>query len=136
MVFLGEAKRLLGKGQRLLAVRRLQHGDLGRDGVVAGVLLVLGREHAGVIRHADDEARLDALIGNGKQRVRCHVQAHVLHAAGRAHAPQGGPVGHLQGDLFIGRPLAVDLRVFGGFFGDLRAGGAGVAGDHAAPGFV
>ena len=136
VVFLRELEGPLGKVQGFLGVRGLQHGDLGGHGVVAGILLVLGGEHARVIGHADDQASLHPLVGNGEEGVCRHVQAHMLHAAGRPLAAHRRPVGNLQGHLFVGGPFAVDLRVLGGFLRDLRAGGAGVAGDHAAPGLI
>ena len=136
MVFLRQAEGLFGKLQRLLGVRGLQHGHFGGNGIVPGVLLILGGKHSRVIGHTDDQTGLHPLVRDGEQGVGGHIQAHVLHAAGRPHASYRGPMGHLQGDLFIGRPLAVNLRIFGGFFCDLRAGGAGIAGDHTAPGLV
>ena len=122
----------LGKLQGLGGVRGLQHGHLGGDGVVAGVLLVLRGVHPRVVGHADDHAAVHAGVGHGEQRVGGHVQAHVLHAAEGPLARQAGTEGHLHGHLLVGGPLTVDLGEFHGLLRDLRAGGAGIAGDHAA----
>ena len=136
MVFLREAEGLFGKVQGFLRVRGLQHGHLCGDSIVAGVLLVLRGEHARVVGHAEHQPRLDPLIGDRKQRVGGDVQAHVLHAAGGPLSAHGSAVGHFQGHLLIGGPLTIDLRILGSLLGDLGAGGAGVAGDHAASGFI
>ena len=42
---------------------RLEHGQLGGDGVVAGILLILGRMHARVIRHGYDQSAVHARVG-------------------------------------------------------------------------
>ena len=133
VIFLGDLIGLLGEGQGLGGVGGLQHGDFRRLGVVAGVLLVLGGVHPRVVGHHDDHARVHASVGHGEQGVGGHVQAHVLHAAEGALSRQGGAEGGLHGHLLVGGPLAVDVVKLGGLLGDLGAGGAGVAGDHAAP---
>ncbi len=117
-------------------IGRLQHGQLGRLGIVAGILLVLGGVHARVVRHGDDHAAVHARIGNGKQRVRRHVQADVLHPAEGARPGQARAEGRFHGDLFVGGPLAVNLVKFGCFLGDLRARGARIAGSERASRFV
>ena len=122
----------LGKLQGLGGVRGLQHGDLGGDGVVAGVLLVLRGVHPRVVSHADDHAAVHAGVGHGEQGVGGHVQAHMLHAAEGPLSRQAGAEGHLHGHLLVGGPLAVDFGELHGLLGDLGAGGAGIAGDHAA----
>ena len=136
VVFLGEAVGLLCHLHRLSGVRRLQHGDLGGDGVVAAVLLVLGGVHPRVVGHHDDQPGVDAGVGHGIQRVRGHVDAHVLHDAGGPLPRQGGPVGGLHGHLLVGGPLTVDLRETGGLLRHLGARGAGVGGDQAAAGLI
>ena len=136
MVFLREAEGLLRKVQGLLGVRGLQHGDLSSNGIVPGVLLVLGGEHPRVVGHTDYQPGLHPLIGDGKQGVCGHIEAHMLHAAGGPLTTHRGSMGHFQRHLLVGGPLAVDLRILGSFLGDLRTGGAGIAGDHTAPGLV
>ena len=129
---LGELIGQLGELQGLGGVAGLQHGELGGHGVVAGVLLVLGRVHPRVVGHADDHPGVDAGVGDGKQGVRRHVEPHVLHAAEAPLSRQGGAEGRFHGHLLVGGPLRVDLGVLGGGLGDLRAGGAGIAGDKGA----
>ena len=124
------------KGETLGGVGGLHHGDLGGLGIVPGILLILGAVHAGIVCHANDHAGIDAGISNGKERVGGHVESHVLHAAEAALAGQAGAQGGLHGDLLIGRPFGINLLVLGGGFGDLGAGGAGVAGDEAASSLV
>ena len=119
-----------GKGFR--GIGGLQHRHLRRNGVMPAVLLILGGVHARVVRHADDQAGIDAGIGHGKERVRRHVQSHMLHAAEGTSAGQTGAEGRFHSHLLIGRPLAVYLVVFCRFFCDLRTGGSRIAGDEAA----
>ena len=101
--------------------------------MVAGVLLVLGGVHPRIVGHADDKPGVDAGVGHGIEGIGGHIEAHVLHAAESAFAGQAGAEGRLHGYLLVGGPLAVDLVVLGSLLGDLRAGGSGVAGNHAAP---
>ena len=136
MVFLREAEGLLRKVQRFLGVRGLQHGDLGSNGIVPGVLLILGGMHPRIIGHTDYQPGLHPLIGDGKQGVCGHIEAHMLHAAGGPLAPHGGPMGHFQRHLLVGGPLTVDLRILSRFLRDLCTGGAGIAGDHTAPSLI
>ena len=133
---LGKVIGQFGKGQRFGGVGRLQHGDFGCLGIVAGILLVLGAVHARVVGHDDDHTGVDAGVGNGKQGVGGHIETHMLHAAKAAVTGQGRAEGRFHGHLFIGGPFGVNLRVLGGGLGNLRAGGAGVAGDEAASGLV
>ena len=123
----------LSELQRLGGVGGLQHGHLGGDGVVPGVLLVLGGVHPRVVGHTDDHPGVHPGIGHGVQGVGGHVQAHVLHGAEGPLSRQAGPEGGLHSHLLVGGPLAVYFGVLHGLLGDLGAGGARVAGDHTAP---
>ena len=136
VILLGQTEGSLGEVIALLGVGRLQHGNLGGDGMMAGILLVLGGVHAGIVRHADHKTAVDAGIGHGKQRIRRHIQAHVLHSAAAALSAQGGAEGGLHGHLFVGGPLRVDLGIARRLLRDLRGGGAGIAGHHAATGVI
>ena len=133
IIFLGQLEGCLGKCLGLRRIRRLQHGHLGRNGIVPGVLLILRGMHPRIIRHADHNAAVDAGIGQGKQRIRRHVQSHMLHGAAAANPRQGCAKGGLQGDLLVGRPFRIDFRIFRRFLGDFRGGRARIAGDQAAP---
>ena len=126
----------LYKCKRLCRVRGLQHGNLGGDGVVAGILLVLGGMHAGIIRDRDDKTAVHSCVGHGIERVRGDVEADVLHAAESAASCQTGSEGGFQGNLLIRGPFAVDFIIFDGFFRYLRTGSPGVAGDEAAAGLI
>ena len=128
IVLLGQLEGQLGHIQAFLGVGRLQHGYLGRFGVIAVILLVLRAKHAGFVRGNDDRAAVDAGIGKGEQRVGRHVQTHVLHGANGAAAGNGRADRALQGHFFIGRPFRVDFFHLGEIFQYLRTGRAGIGG--------
>ena len=132
---LGKLVAELRERQRLRRVGRLEHRELRRDGIVAGILLVLGRVHPRIIRHADDKTAAHAGIGQRKQRVCRDVQTDVLHAAEAAVAGQTRAEGRFHGDLLVGRPFCINFWIFGCTFRDFRAGRAGIAGDKAAARF-
>ena len=136
VILLGKGKRSLYEVLGFLRIRRLQHGNLGGDGIVPGILLVLGGMHGGVICHADHKTAVDTGVGQGKQGVCGHVEANMLHGAAASHTGEGRAEGGFQRHLFIGRPFSIDFRKFGGLLGDLGGGGSGVAGDQAASGFI
>ena len=131
---LGERERLGDEVVGLLAVRRLQHRDLGEPGVVAVVLLVLGRVHAGVVGADDDEPGVDAGERERHERVGGDVEAHVLHGDDGAHAGQRRAHGGLERDLLVDAPLAVDALEPGGGLDDLGGGSAGVPAREPGPG--
>ena len=131
---LGERERLGDEVVGLLAVRRLQHRDLGEPGVVAVVLLVLRRVHAGVVGADDDEAGVDAGERERHERVGGHVEADVLHGDDGAHAGERRAHGGLQRDLLVDAPLAVDALEPGGRLDDLRGRSARVAAGEPGPG--
>ena len=111
----------------LLAVGRLHHRDLRGAGVVAVVLLVLGRVHTGVVCRDDNEARVHPQIAGGENRVGGNIQTDVLHRAQRAASGDCRAVCHLGRHLFVGRPLAVHvILISGGVFKYLRAGRSGI----------
>ena len=118
-------------------VNSLEHHDLGGLRVVAGVLLVLGGEHAGVVRDRDDQPAVDAGIGDGEERVGSHVQADMFLRAERAAAGDGGADRGLHGDFFIGGPFTPDVvAVPDSVLGDLGTGRPGITGDQTAAGFI
>ena len=130
--FFGELEGELGEFKRLCRVGGLKHWELGRLGIVTGVLLVLRGVHTGIVGNEDDEAAVYAGVGHGEERVGCHVETDVLHSAGSASAAEGSAEGGLESDLFVGRPFAVDLVVFSGEFCDLGGGSSGVGGNDRA----
>ena len=130
--FLGKLKSPFYEMVRLSGIRRLQHRNLCRDGVMTGILLILGGVHPRVVRHADDHPRVHSGVGTGVQRIRRHIQSHVLHTAEAAFSRQGSSKSHFHGHLLIGRPLAVNLIVLCRFLRDFRAGRSRIAGRDAA----
>ncbi len=84
--FFGKHIRLLRKFICLARVRRLQHRQLRRNRIVAGILFVLRGMHTRVICHTNDKAGIHSRICTGKQRIRCNIQAHMLHTAEAASA--------------------------------------------------
>ncbi len=112
----------------ILAVGRLEHGDLGEAGVVAIVLLVLAAVQLGIVRADDDEAADHAGVGQGHQGVGRHVEPDVLLRAEGARAAEGGAGRHLEAHLLVGGPLHVHLgHQLGDRLEDLRAGRARIA---------
>ena len=119
----------------LLRVGGLEHGDLGRHRVMPVVLLVLGGVHFRVVRGDDDEPAPHAGVGRGEDRVRRHVDAHVLHGRKRPRAGHRGPEGDLHRHLFVGGPLRVHPLVPGEVLQDLRARRPGIGGGDLDPRF-
>ena len=134
--FLGESKSGHSHLACLGGVGGLQHGHLGGDGVVAGILLVLRGVHTGIVGHAQYKTAVDAGVGHGVKGVGGHVQTNVLHGASRARACERCTEGDLKGDLLVGCPFAPQVgaiaAIFGGKFGDFGGGRSGVAGNEAA----
>ncbi len=105
----GHADHVLG----LLAVARFQAGHAGKPAVVSIVLFVLRAVHVGIVGADEDQPCLQSGHRGVKECVGSHVEADVLH---HRHRPAAGVCranGHVQGDLFVGRPLAVDRIVTG-----------------------
>ena len=125
-----------GKFPCFRGIRRLQHRNLGCDGMMAGILLILRGMHAGIIRYHNHHTCIDTGIGNGKQRVCCHIESYMLHAAEAALACQRRTKSHFHGYLFIGCPLTVHFLIFCGFLCYLGTRGARITGNHAASGFI
>ena len=140
IVLFGQLEGQLGHIQAFLRVGRFQHRYFGRFGVIAVILLVLGAEHAGLVRGDDDSAAVDPGIGKGEQRIGRHVQTNVLHGTDGAAAGNRRADGALQGHLFVGRPFRVDFFHLGEVFQYLRTWSAGIgrgemnAGLPGAPG--
>ena len=107
--------------QRLRRIARLQHGQLGCYGVMAGILLILGRMHSRVIRDDYDHACVHTCVGRGVHGVCGYVHADVLHRAHAASARERRAKRHFHGNLLIRRPLTVDISEQRDLFRDLRA---------------
>ena len=61
--FLGYVVGQLGELKALGRIGRFQHRKLGADGVMTGILLVLGGVHPRVIGHGDDHPGVHAGVG-------------------------------------------------------------------------
>ena len=118
----------------LLRVRGVEAGDAAKGGVEARVLLVLGRVAGRVVRGQEHEAGVHAGGRGGHEGVGGHVDAHVLHRDERAHAGNGGAQGHLEGDLLVGGPLAVDVVLAHEGLEGLGGRRAGIAHAHGHAG--
>ena len=127
----GQLEGKLRESTGFSRVGRLKHGNLRRDGVMAAVLFVLGRMHPRVVGNRDHHAGVHAGVRHGIERVRGNVQANVLLRAEGTSACQRSAERGFHGNLFIGSPFTVNFIIFGSFLRDLRAGGAGIAGDKA-----
>ena len=104
--------------------------------MMAGILLVLRGMHTGIVCDNDNHTGIDTGVRNGEQRIRCYVQANVLHAAEAALACQTGAECDFHGYLLIRCPFAVHLIIFCGFFGYLGTRCARVAGNDRAACFI
>ena len=104
---LGKLESRLREGEGFGRIRRFEQGNVRRQGVEAGVLLVLARVHARVVGGKHDQAAVHARVGNGEQRVSGNVDADVLHR--REHARTGRARTHadLDGNLFVRAPFGV-----------------------------
>jgi len=106
---LAEVERLLNELLGLRGTGRLQHRHLRVDRHPAGVLLVLGGVHAGIVGDYDDESGVDAGVGGRHQRVHRDVKPHVLAGEQAADPGHRGAKGHLIGHLLVHGPLRVDV---------------------------
>ena len=134
---LGYLEGALDEVERLLRIARLEHGHAGKRGVVAGVLLVLGRVDGRIVCREQHEPAVDPGVAGGHERVCRDVHADVLHGDERANAAHRRADAHLERDLLVGRPLAVHIAVLGQVLerlGRRRAGIAHAKRDAALPG--
>ncbi len=131
---LADLQRLTHKLIGFLAVGGFKHRHLGERAVVAVVLLVLRAMHARVVRRHDHDPALGPGIGQGKKRIGGDVQPHVLHGHQNARAAKRGANPHLEGHLFVRRPLGVDFRMAGrDGFQNFRTRSPGVSRRQAHP---
>ena len=125
-----------GEVLALLRIRRLQHRHLRGDGVMAGILLVLRGVHTGVVRDGDDQTAVDTGIGCGVERVCRDIQADMLHGGEGSGARKGSAQRGFHRDLFIRRPLCVDLVVFCNGFRDFSGRRTRIARRKPAAGLI
>ena len=108
---LGEVEGRAHHRIRLLRRGGVKDRQLGEHGERARVLLRLRGDGAGIVRHQHHHAALNAHVGQAHQRVRGHVQAHLLHGDHRPRAGIGRAGRRLHGGLFVDRPFHVDRAV-------------------------
>ena len=106
---LGEAECFLHHPVRLLGRGRIEHGQVGEFGKMPRILLCLRRNRPRIIRGKYDEASLHAKIGKAHQRIRGHIEPHLLHHHQYARACEAGAPANLHRRLFVGRPLHMDI---------------------------
>ena len=127
MQLLGEIERIADHVVGFLLVGRLQAGNLGKAGVVARILFILGGVHRGVVGNQVDQTAVGAGHRRVGEGVGGHVQTYVLHAHQGPSASVGYPDGFFHRGLFVGAPSAVDAFFLGQLgvldvLGDFRAG--------------
>ena len=132
----GEVERLHDEFAALGGVCGLYHRQLSGNGVMAAVLLVLGRVHTGVVSNTDNEACAHACVSGDEHRVSRDVKTDVLHAAESSASADRRTESCFKSDLFVRRPLAVHILIQGGIFGNLRTGSSGITGNKAHAGLV
>src|SRR5690554_841714 len=120
----------------LLGIGRFQQRNFRRQSVIPGILFILGTVHTGVVGHHDHQSAVDPGVREGKEGIRRHIQAHMFHGTKYPCPPDRRTGGHFQGDLFIGRPLAVNLLVAADCFRNFRTRCPGIRRGYHDPGFI
>ena len=122
---------------RLRAVGRFDHRDLRRSRHHSCILLVLGAVKSRIIGNDEYKAAVDAHVGYGIQRIRRHIQSHMLHAGHGADAGKARSDRYFCGHLLIRRPLLVYIiPVLHQVFADLRTRSSRVRGRHFHSRFI
>ena len=114
-------------------------GTVASCAVDARVLLVLRAVNAGIVAHGEHQPAVHADVGLRHEGVGGDVEADMLHGGERALAGERSADRHVERDLFVGRPLRVQVlgRVVGQRFEDFGARRAGIGGgdlDAGLPG--
>ena len=89
---------------------------------------------ARIVAHREHQPAVDADIGQRHEGVGGDVEADMLHRRKRAAAGEGRADRDVERDLFVGRPLRVQVldRIGGEVFQDFGAGRAGIGGGDLA----
>ena len=115
--------------------RRIQQRHLGKSGKGTRVLLGLGGNGAGIIRHKHHETALYADIFQAHEGIGSDIQAHLLHGDKGTGARVGGAAGELHGGFLIHGPFHIDTfsAAFRHGFQYLCGRRARIAADQADP---
>ena len=101
------------------------------------VLLVLRAMNPGIVAHGEHQPAVHPDIGLRHERVGGDVEADMFHGGERAPAGKGGADRNIKRDLFVGRPLRVQVlsRIAGQGLENFGAGRAGIGGGDFHAGF-
>ncbi len=119
-----------------LGVGRFQHSNLGKFGIVAVILFVLGRMHARIIGRNKDKTTVDSQISKGKERIGGHVETYHLHSCKRADTTDRSTDSCFHGYFFIRCPFGRNTVVFRYVFQDFCAGRTRIGRSKGHAGFI
>ena len=119
-----------GEIERLLRVARLEDRHGGERAVNARVLFVLRGVNAGIVADGEHQPAVHADISLRHEGVGGDVEADMFHGGERAAAGEARADGDVERDLFVGRPLRVQVfrRIVGERLEDFRARRARIGG--------
>jgi len=118
-----------------LRIRRFQHGDFGKLGIIAVVLFVLRAVHGRIIGADDDQSTFNSGVAHRENRIGCDVDADMLHHSQRSRPAKSCTDGDFHRHFFIGGPLRVNTVVFCEFLEDFRAGSPRITGAESRAAF-
>ena len=113
MQFFGKVERIADHVVGFLLIGRFQAGNLGKAGVIARILFVLGGVHRGVVGNQIDQTAVGTSHRRVGEGVGGHVQTYVLHAHQGSAPGVGNADGFFHRGLFVGAPGAVDAFFLG-----------------------
>ena len=101
------------------------------------VLLVLRAVNAGIVAHGEDQPAVHANVGYRHECIGGDVEADMFHGGERAPPGKGGADRNVERDLFVGRPLGVQIfgRIVGQCLEDFSARSTGISGGDLHAGF-
>ena len=134
---LRQIERKAGEIKRLLRIARLEHRHGREHAVNSRVLLVLRAVNPGIVAHGEDQPAVHADISLRHECIGGDIEADMLHGGERAPAGKGSADRNIERDLFVGRPLGVQVfgRIVGQCLEDFGARRAGIGGSDLHAGF-
>ena len=108
-IFFREVKSFLDHLISFTHGRRVKDRHFGKHCKRARILLCLGRDRTGVIRHKHDHAALHADVLQTHKGIGSHVQSDLLHGDQRPRACIGRACSHFHACLLIDRPLHINI---------------------------